>query len=164
MALYAQHCILAPHPSRPLGALPTHHPLLCSEKGKKLVELDVALAMWDLLLPPSRWQHIEAWKEFMRTHHKRPVSRDTWNQLLEFVLVRRRGWGCCKAYCCCLARSIPHSTMVPLPAAGLNWPLAFHQRIRTGGSPTIQALPFFPWSRPRHPTSPTTTTAGPGPT
>ena len=60
----------------------------CSEKGKKLVELDVALAMWDLLLPSSRWQHVEAWKEFMRTHHKRPVSRDTWNQLLEFVLVR----------------------------------------------------------------------------
>lgn len=48
----------------------------------------MAMAMWDLLLPPSRWQHVEAWKEFMRTHHKRPVSRDTWNQLLEFVLVR----------------------------------------------------------------------------
>ncbi|PRW57295.1 DCN1 2 [Chlorella sorokiniana] len=60
--------------------------LFSREKGKKLVELDVALAMWDLLLPASRWQHVEAWKEFMRTHHKRPVSRDTWNQLLEFVL------------------------------------------------------------------------------
>lgn len=56
------------------------------------MQLDVALAMWDLLAPTLRWQHIEAWKDFMRTHHKRAVSRDTWNQLLEFILVRCAGW------------------------------------------------------------------------
>lgn len=59
-----------------------------SEKGQKIVQLDVALAMWDLLAPALAWPHMAAWQDFLRTHHKRAVSRDTWNQLYEFQQVR----------------------------------------------------------------------------
>lgn len=54
------------------------------------MQLDVALAMWDLLAPSLRWPHMDAWQDFLRTHHKRAVSRDTWNQLFEFAQVG--GW------------------------------------------------------------------------
>lgn len=77
-------------PPHPCLVPPPHLPA-CREKGQKIVQLDVALAMWDLLLPPGRWQHVEAWKEFLTTHHRRAVSRDTWNQLLDFIQVGGQG-------------------------------------------------------------------------
>lgn len=59
--------------------------LFSREKGQKCVHLDVALAIWQLLVPPSRWRHIQAWCEFLAEHHKRAISRDTWVQLLDFM-------------------------------------------------------------------------------
>jgi DCN1-like protein 1/2 len=55
------------------------------EKGQKCVQLDMALGLWQLLLPPERWPLIEDWCEFLQKHHGRAVSRDTWTQLLDFV-------------------------------------------------------------------------------
>jgi DCN1-like protein 1/2 len=59
--------------------------LLAREKGQKCVQLDMALAMWELLISPTRWSHIPDWLDFIRTHHKRAISKDTWTQLYDFI-------------------------------------------------------------------------------
>jgi DCN1-like protein 1/2 len=56
------------------------------EKGQKCVQLDMAVAMWQVLVPPARWAYIGAWCDFLRAHHGRPVSKDTWSQLLDFMV------------------------------------------------------------------------------
>lgn len=60
--------------------------LISREKGQKCVHQDVALEMWRILLPPKRWPRIEQWCAFLTEKHNRAVSRDTWSQLLEFIL------------------------------------------------------------------------------
>ncbi|GFR46472.1 hypothetical protein Agub_g8049 [Astrephomene gubernaculifera] len=60
------------------------------EKGQKCVQLDTAVAMWQLLLaspsvPEQRWPLIDDWCDFLTQHHNRAISRDTWVQLLDFI-------------------------------------------------------------------------------
>jgi len=59
--------------------------LFSREKGQKSVMLDVAIEMWHLLFPDGQWPLLDDWCEYLRTHHNKAVSRDTWVQLLEFV-------------------------------------------------------------------------------
>ena len=58
------------------------------EKGQKCVQLDTAIAMWQLLFAHLQWPLADAWCDYVQTHHRRAVSRDTWVQLLDFIRVR----------------------------------------------------------------------------
>lgn len=59
--------------------------LFSRENGQKCLQLDTAVAMWRLLISSDRWKYIDDWLDFLQTHHKRAISKDTWTQLLEFM-------------------------------------------------------------------------------
>lgn len=39
------------------------------------MHLEVALAMWQLLVPAARWQHIGAWCDFLQVNTNVPGGR-----------------------------------------------------------------------------------------
>lgn len=52
---------------------------------QKSMELEVAIAYWEILLR-NRFRFLDQWIEFLRKHHKRAITRDTWTLLLDFSL------------------------------------------------------------------------------
>lgn len=53
--------------------------------GIKCLQQDVAIALWNILMPPRQYEHLAAWIAFLEKNHNKAISRDTWNMFLDFT-------------------------------------------------------------------------------
>lgn len=52
--------------------------------GQKNVDLDIAIEYWKILLG-KRFKHLNLWCEYLQEFHKKPISKDTWMLLFDFI-------------------------------------------------------------------------------
>lgn len=65
------------------------------EEGQKSLSLDVAMAIWDIVLV-SRFDKMVDWCEFLSSsssHHPKGITRDTWCLLLDFMQLVEHDYG-----------------------------------------------------------------------
>ena len=74
------------------------------EPGQKCVQLETALAMWQLVFSVRPWKLLTAWCNFLTEHHRRAISKDTWAQLLDFAWV---SWLAHAIVCGTTAKKLP---------------------------------------------------------
>lgn len=58
--------------------------LISRPENQKSLDLETALVFWDMFC--SDFAYLEQWKEFLSTHSKKPISKDTWNLFWDFQL------------------------------------------------------------------------------
>jgi len=53
---------------------------------KRILEYETCELVWGMLLKPRNWKLYEKWMEFLKKENKKAISKDAWQQLIEFTL------------------------------------------------------------------------------